>query len=90
MDLPELTLGTWLTFSTAHQDIANALVTAAFDAGIDAFDTADVYGMGDGERALAVALRAVRLAHGAEVRTVGEAHPSVYSVVAGDAHVGWR
>jgi len=57
MDLPELTLGTWLTFSTAHQDTANALVAAAFDAGIDAFDTADVYGMGDGERALAVALR---------------------------------
>ena len=57
MDLPELTLGTWLTFSTAHQDTANALVAAAFDAGIDAFDTADVYGIGDGERALATALR---------------------------------
>ena len=57
MNLPELTLGTWLTFSTAHQDTANALVAAAFDAGIDAFDTADVYGMGDGERALAAALR---------------------------------
>ncbi|HBF23226.1 MAG TPA: aldo/keto reductase [Planctomycetes bacterium] len=56
IELPELTLGTWLTFSTSNQELANGLVEAVFDAGINAFDTADVYGMGDGERALAIAL----------------------------------
>ena len=56
IELPELTLGTWLTFSTSNQEAANGLVEAAFSAGMNAFDTADVYGIGDGESALAIAL----------------------------------
>lgn len=51
-------LGSWLTFGnqmgTADCD---RLVHAAFERGVNLFDTADVYAQGEGERALGAAIR---------------------------------
>ena len=59
----EISFGTWLTF--AHQlrkDDADRLVGVALDAGINYFDTADMYGKGHAESILGPALssRAIR------------------------------
>lgn len=52
-----LSLGSWLTIgNTVAQGIANSLVRMAFDAGVNLFDTADVYNRGGAERSLAEAL----------------------------------
>jgi voltage-dependent potassium channel beta subunit len=51
-------LGSWLTIgSSVGQKGASTLVAAAFERGINLFDTADVYNHGEGERALGDALR---------------------------------
>ncbi|MBL9079331.1 MAG: aldo/keto reductase family protein [Planctomycetes bacterium] len=50
-------LGSWLTIgNTIDQATTQSLVATAFDAGVNLFDTADVYNHGEGERALGEAL----------------------------------
>jgi aryl-alcohol dehydrogenase-like predicted oxidoreductase len=56
----EVILGSWLTFgSSVDEDATAACVRAALDAGIQTFDTADVYALGAAERALGKALAGV-------------------------------
>jgi voltage-dependent potassium channel beta subunit len=56
----EVALGSWLTFGATVDRAATAdVVRAALDAGIDLFDTADVYAGGAAEEALGAALRGV-------------------------------
>ena len=51
-------LGSWLTIGNAIDDAAaERLVRVAFDRGVNLFDTADVYNLGGGERALGQAVR---------------------------------
>ncbi len=51
-------LGSWLTFGNQMDPLqSERLVHAAFERGINLFDTADVYKLGDGERALGAAIR---------------------------------
>lgn len=51
-------LGSWLTIGkTLANDATATLVRAAFDRGVNLFDTADVYNQGEGERSLGAALR---------------------------------
>lgn len=58
LKLSELLLGTWQTFGLAlDQAACRALVRRAFELGINAFDTADVYGRGRAEQALGDAIR---------------------------------
>ena len=53
-------LGSWLTIGNAIDAAATqALVQTAFDAGVNLFDTADVYNHGEGERALGAAVKAL-------------------------------
>jgi len=58
MRISEIGLGSWQTYG-AHTDdeTAAACVRAAFDAGINFFDTADVYAGGRAEEVLGAALR---------------------------------
>ncbi len=54
-------LGNWLTYgNTVPQEVANRCVRAAFDGGVNFFDTADIYNKGEGEIALAAALKPFR------------------------------
>ena len=54
----EISLGSWLTFGSSVDEGATAkLVRQAFDAGVNLFDTADVYAAGEAERALGKAIR---------------------------------
>ena len=56
----EVSLGSWLTFGATVDRAGTAdVVRAALDAGIDFFDTADVYAGGAAEEALGAALRGV-------------------------------
>jgi voltage-dependent potassium channel beta subunit len=56
-----ISLGSWLTIgNTVGQRESAALVRAAFEAGINLFDTADVYACGEGERALGEAIAGLR------------------------------
>ncbi len=51
-------LGSWLTIgNTIDQATAAPLIAAAFDAGVNLFDTADVYNHGEAERVLGAAVR---------------------------------
>jgi aryl-alcohol dehydrogenase-like predicted oxidoreductase len=50
LDVSEISLGSWLTYSGGiERERAKACVRAAFDAGINFFDTANVYGRGAAE-----------------------------------------
>jgi voltage-dependent potassium channel beta subunit len=52
MKLSEIGLGGWLTFGNAMEaEQAKAVMSAAFDAGVNFFDTADAYAGGECERA---------------------------------------
>jgi aryl-alcohol dehydrogenase-like predicted oxidoreductase len=52
LEVSEISLGSWLTFSGGvTQDQVRACTDAAFDAGINFFDTANVYGRGAAEAA---------------------------------------
>jgi aryl-alcohol dehydrogenase-like predicted oxidoreductase len=52
LDVSEISLGSWLTFSGGVEfDQTRACTDAAFDAGINFFDTANVYGRGAAESA---------------------------------------
>jgi voltage-dependent potassium channel beta subunit len=51
-------LGSWLTLgNSVSAGDSQRLVAAAFERGVNLFDTADVYKLGEGERALGAALR---------------------------------
>jgi aryl-alcohol dehydrogenase-like predicted oxidoreductase len=53
----EIGLGSWLTLgSSVDRAGTREIVQAAYDLGINFFDTADVYANGDGEAALGAAL----------------------------------
>src|SRR4051794_36360648 len=53
LQVSEVSIGSWLTYSGGiATDQARACTKAAFDAGINYFDTANVYGFGAAERAL--------------------------------------
>jgi voltage-dependent potassium channel beta subunit len=56
-----ISLGSWLTFGSAvEQAAADDCVRAAFESGVNFFDTADVYARGEGEIALGRALAPFR------------------------------
>lgn len=53
LEVSEISIGSWLTFSGGiATDEARACAEAAFDVGINCFDTANVYGFDASERAL--------------------------------------
>jgi aryl-alcohol dehydrogenase-like predicted oxidoreductase len=53
LEVSEISLGSWLTYSGGvERDQARACVDAAFDAGINFIDTANVYGRGAAEKVL--------------------------------------
>src|SRR5580658_5502197 len=53
LEVSEISLGSWLTYSGGvEREQAEACVRAAFDAGINFFDTANVYGRGAAETLL--------------------------------------
>lgn len=57
-------LGSWLTIgNTVDALAAHRLVHAAFEHGVNLFDTADVYNHGEGERALGEAIRGLSRQH---------------------------
>ncbi|UQZ35616.1 aldo/keto reductase [Paenibacillus sp. PK3_47] len=57
LKVSEIGLGSWLTYGTAaEQKAAEACVAAAFECGINFFDTANAYNRGEGEKALGAAL----------------------------------
>jgi len=57
LEVSEISLGSWLTYGSAvDTDRARACIRAAFDAGINLFDTANVYGRGAAESFLGEAL----------------------------------
>jgi aryl-alcohol dehydrogenase-like predicted oxidoreductase len=52
LEVSEISLGSWLTFSGGIEfEQTRACTAAAFDAGINFFDTANVYGQGTAESA---------------------------------------
>jgi aryl-alcohol dehydrogenase-like predicted oxidoreductase len=51
LEVSEISLGSWLTFSGVEFDQTRACTDAAFEAGITFFDTANVYGRGVAESA---------------------------------------
>ncbi len=52
LEVSEISLGSWLTYSGGvERDQTEACTRAAFDAGINFFDTANVYGVGAAEEA---------------------------------------
>lgn len=53
LEVSEISIGSWLTYSGGiATDEARACTKAAFEVGINYFDTANVYGFGASERAL--------------------------------------
>lgn len=52
LKVSELSLGGWLTFggSVKDEDTARAIITKAYDSGINFFDIADIYAHGESER----------------------------------------
>ncbi len=56
-----ISFGSWLTVgSSIDQETTNALVRAAFERGVNLFDTADVYAHGAAEKALGAAIKPLR------------------------------
>jgi len=63
LKVSEVVLGSWLTFGSSVDERATAAcVRAALDAGIQTFDTADVYARGEAERVLGRAIQGIRRA----------------------------
>src|SRR3978361_2368231 len=59
LEVSEISLGSWLTYSGGvEREQARACVNAAFDAGINFIDTANVYGRGAAEEGLGEVVRA--------------------------------
>jgi voltage-dependent potassium channel beta subunit len=64
LEVSEISLGSWLTLgSSVDQARTNEIVRAAFDLGVNLFDTADVYARGAAERALREALSGIPRRH---------------------------
>ncbi len=60
LKVSEISLGSWLTLGSSVDHAATReIVHAAYDLGINLFDTADVYANGDGEKALGAALQGI-------------------------------
>ena len=60
LEVSEISLGSWLTYGSAvDAERARACIRAAFDVGINLFDTANVYGRGAAESFLGEALAGV-------------------------------
>src|SRR5687768_6666203 len=58
LEVSEISLGSWLTYGVGVEaDAARACLDAAFDAGINFIDTANVYGRGAAETFLGQALK---------------------------------
>jgi len=58
LKVSEIGLGSWLTYGTAaEQKAADLCIEAAFEQGINFFDTANAYNRGEGEKAMGAALR---------------------------------
>lgn len=61
LKVSEIGLGSWLTYGTAaEQKAADECIAAAFECGINFFDTANAYNRGEGEKAIGAALRAYK------------------------------
>lgn len=61
LKITQITYGNWLTHgSQVENDVATACVSAALDAGITTFDTADAYANGAAEQVLGAALKSQR------------------------------
>ncbi len=57
----EVSLGGWLTHGRTLEDAATSqIVHRAFELGINFFDTADVYNVGEAEKALAIAIKPLK------------------------------
>lgn len=57
LKVSEVGLGSWLTYGTAaEQKAADLCIEAAFEQGINFFDTANAYNRGEGEKAMGAAL----------------------------------
>jgi aryl-alcohol dehydrogenase-like predicted oxidoreductase len=58
LSVSEISLGSWLTLgSSVDRAATREIVHAAYDLGINFFDTADAYALGEGEQALGAALK---------------------------------
>jgi aryl-alcohol dehydrogenase-like predicted oxidoreductase len=58
LKVSEISLGSWTTYGgSVGADDTRRIVRRAFEAGVNLFDTADVYVKGEAERALGVAIR---------------------------------
>ncbi|HKH27907.1 MAG TPA: aldo/keto reductase, partial [Sphingomicrobium sp.] len=58
LEVSEISLGSWLTYGVGVEaDKARACLDAAFDAGINFIDTANIYGRGAAETFLGSALK---------------------------------
>jgi hypothetical protein len=61
LQLSELSLGSWVTYhNQVDTGSAKEMLAAAFDAGINFFDNAEVYAGGESERVMGEAIRALR------------------------------
>jgi aryl-alcohol dehydrogenase-like predicted oxidoreductase len=64
LEVSEIALGSWLTFgSSVDRKATRGMVERAFGAGVNLFDTADVYANGAAEQALGYALRGIPRQH---------------------------
>jgi len=64
LEVSEISLGSWLTFGSAvDRTESTRVIEAAYDLGINFFDTADVYATGAAEEVLGRTLRAVPRHH---------------------------
>jgi voltage-dependent potassium channel beta subunit len=61
LQLSELSLGSWVTYhNQVDTGAAKEMLAAAFDAGVNFFDNAEVYASGESERVMGEAIRALR------------------------------
>jgi len=61
LQLSELSLGSWVTYhNQVDTGAAKEMLAAAFDAGVNFFDNAEVYAGGESERVMGEAIRALR------------------------------
>lgn len=59
LKISEISLGSWLTYGKSVEDnTAERTIHTAYEAGINSFDSANVYEQGQGERVMAEALKA--------------------------------
>lgn len=91
LTVSEISLGNWITHGAqVHDGIAEACVSAALDAGITTFDTADVYSNTKAETVLGQALKDIRR-ESIELCTK-VCHPTAQVIMTADFHVNtsWK